>query len=141
MIAEDRHEGYIEKQSPSFHKRWQKRYFVLDNRVLKYYKLQSDFLNAKPPKGVLNFQQIHVEPGFKDLQFKIDLLIMGSTRVFNLKCSDQDSFEVWQKKLRHSINSSIGKLKGLTMSTYQDDISKYFDFWRFLRIDETIFKY
>ena len=38
LTAEDRHEGYMEKQSPSFHKRWQKRYFVLDYKMLKYYK-------------------------------------------------------------------------------------------------------
>ena len=55
LTAEDRQQGIMEKQSPSFHKRWQKRYFVLDNRMLKYYKTEQDFLSSKPPKGVLNF--------------------------------------------------------------------------------------
>jgi len=27
------------------------------------------------------------------------------------------------------------------MNIYKDDISRYFDFWRFLRIDENMFKY
>ena len=66
---------------------------------------------------------------------------MGSKRVFNMRCSDQETFTIWQLKLRHSINSSIGKLKGLTLEQYQDDVSKFFEFWRFLRIDENMFKY
>lgn len=43
---------------------------------------------------------------------------------------------MWQRRLRHSINSSIGKLKQLSLDKYKDDISNWFDFWRFLRIDE-----
>lgn len=38
MTKNDFYEGVIEKQSPSFHKMWQKRYFVLKNRILFYYK-------------------------------------------------------------------------------------------------------
>lgn len=45
----------MEKKSPSFHKIWQKRYFVLDKRVLKYYKNKQDYISRKPPKGVINF--------------------------------------------------------------------------------------
>ena len=39
----DKNQDYMEKKSPSFHKSWQKRYFVLDKRVLKYYKTKNDY--------------------------------------------------------------------------------------------------
>ena len=48
-------QGVLEKQSPSFHKFWQKRYFVLKNRMLFYYKTKADFEENKTSKGVLNF--------------------------------------------------------------------------------------
>jgi hypothetical protein len=52
----------MEKQSPNILKTWQKRYFVLEKRILKYFKSKEEFLAQKPPKGVINFQQIWVEP-------------------------------------------------------------------------------
>jgi len=52
---EDSHKGYLEKQSPSFLKHWQKRYFVLERKMLKYFKNEAEYNNGKPPKGVLNF--------------------------------------------------------------------------------------
>ena len=54
-------------------KRWQKRFFVLEKKVLKYFKTDGDFHMTKLPKGVINFQQIMVKADFKDLQYKIDL--------------------------------------------------------------------
>ena len=36
-------EGYVFKLSPSSLKGWQKRYFVMYENKLKYYKDQSDF--------------------------------------------------------------------------------------------------
>ena len=44
-------------------------------------------------------------------------------------------------KLSHSISESAGFKKQLTMELYQNDISKYFDFWRFLRVPEDGLKY
>ena len=129
----------MEKQSPSFLKRWQKRYFVLSKKMLRYYKSEADYNAGKPPKGVLNFQQIWIEPEFQDLQHKINLKIMGSERIFNLKCSSQDNYMIWQKRLRHSIKSSLGKIKEIRLDKYRDDVSKHFDYWRFLRIDEQSF--
>jgi len=58
--------------------------------MLKYFKSEADYNNLKPPKGVLNFQQIWVELEFKDIQMKIDLKIMGSKRVFNMRCTSQE---------------------------------------------------
>ena len=42
----------------------------------------------------------------------------------------------WRRKLTHTIDRSIGKIKNLHMGLYKDDINRVFDFWRFLRISE-----
>lgn len=64
---------------------------------------------------------------------------MGSNRVFNLRCANDIEYNIWIKKLNYSINSSLGKQKKLTMELYKDDINNWFDFWRFLRINEKNF--
>ena len=38
LTRDDFHEDFMSKQSPGFFKVWQKRYFVMQNRMLKYYK-------------------------------------------------------------------------------------------------------
>lgn len=63
----------MEKQCPSIIKIWQKRYFVLDDTTLKYYKTKSQYMNGLPPKGVLNFQLVGVKHEFNDMQKKISL--------------------------------------------------------------------
>mmetsp|Transcript_2852 Transcript_2852/g.4862 ORF Transcript_2852/g.4862 Transcript_2852/m.4862 type:complete len:162 (+) Transcript_2852:286-771(+) len=138
LSESDFHQGLLEKQSPSFHKLWQKRYFVLSNRLLKYYKSQQDFEAKKPPKGVINFQQVWVDVEFRD-QSKIDLKIVGSNRVFNLRCAEKRDFDTWRYRLNHSISISAGFKKKLSLKFYIEDISKFFDFWRFLRIPEDAF--
>jgi hypothetical protein len=70
------------KKSPALLKVWQKRYFVLNLKTLKYYKNESDYLNKLKPKGTINFNQISAEYAVKDTQLKIDLKIKGETRVF-----------------------------------------------------------
>jgi hypothetical protein len=42
-------------------------------------------------------------------------------------------------KLKHSIFSSNGYKKKLSMNMYIEDMSKFFDYWRFLRIPEDAF--
>lgn len=61
LTNEDFHQGIMEKRSPSFHKRMQKRYFVLRNRMLFYYKSEEHYKENMPIKGVLNFQQVCFE--------------------------------------------------------------------------------
>lgn len=38
ITSDDYQTGIMEKESPNILKTWQKRYFILDKRVLKYYK-------------------------------------------------------------------------------------------------------
>ena len=79
---DDSHMEYLEKQSPSILKLWQKRFFVLGHRMIKYYKTHADFNQGQPPRGVINFEQVCVDYEFKDIQQRIDLKIRGSNRVF-----------------------------------------------------------
>ena len=114
----DTHAGYLEKQQPNFLKSWQRRFWVLENRMLKYYKNDSDYLNKLPPKGVINFEQVSVDLHFTDDLKKINLLIKGCTRTFFLRCSDPDHYKIWKTKLEHSVAKSVGKQKGLSMVSY-----------------------
>lgn len=107
--------------------------------MLKYFKSEQDYKNLKPPKGVINFSQIWVQVDLKETQYKIDLKIMGSNRVFNLRCPNADVYEVWSRKLQYAVNSSLGKIKQLSMEKYKHDINSKFDFWRFLRLEEESF--
>ena len=47
LTENDSHKGWMMKQSPSFLKSWQKRYFVLVAKMLKYYKTQNDYDSKK----------------------------------------------------------------------------------------------
>ena len=51
MMPQDK-EGYLEKYSPAFLVGWQRRFFVLKDGKLKYYKDKSDL---SVPQGVINF--------------------------------------------------------------------------------------
>ena len=55
LTKDDVNEGVLEKQSPSFHKMWQKRYFVLKDRMLFYYKTKQEYEQDKTCKGIINF--------------------------------------------------------------------------------------
>ena len=45
----------------------------------------------------------------------------------------------WKKRLEHSIRSSAGVKKELSLEMYKDEINIVFDFWRYLRISEEAF--
>lgn len=62
LTIDDFHEGYLDKMRPKFtlFTKWQSRYFVLTNRMLKYYKSQEEYFEQKAPKGVINFNQVSV---------------------------------------------------------------------------------
>ena len=129
-------QGIMSKQQPVFPRQWQKRYFVLDTKILKYYKNKSDYDQNKLPKGVLNFNQIWIEGEYIDKDKKINLQMKGSKRVFNLWVAKNDEYGVWKSKLTHSINTSLGTQKQIQMDQYSKDLEENVDFWRFLRISE-----
>jgi len=53
-----------------------------------------------------------------------------------LKALSEDDYVLWQARLKHSIDRSLGKVKETMIDEYQDDINQLFEFWRFLRIPE-----
>lgn len=135
-------EGEVEKQSPKMNlKIWQKRYFVLSHRILRYYKNQRECYENKPPKGIINFQQVLVNYKFQDDKKRIDLQIHGSTRVFELRCSGTHQYQRWVDNLKFSIDSSIGKRMQISLQSYKltQAEEQSFKFWRFLRILEDVF--
>lgn len=59
--------GYMSKRSPSIIQCWQRRFFILTRNRMQYYKTEQDYINKKPPRGILNFQQICIETEYKDI--------------------------------------------------------------------------
>ena len=55
ITDDDFFQGMLQKQQPVFPKQWQRRFFVLDTKILKYYKSKQDYETNKLPKGVINF--------------------------------------------------------------------------------------
>lgn len=80
-----------------------------------------------------------MNPTFNQGELKITLTMDGSTRIFELKAPNMADFLMWQGKLQHAIDLSLGKIKGLSLVDYSDDINQLFEFWRFLRVPENIF--
>ena len=107
--------------------------------MLKYFKNKSEYEKGNPPKGIINFQQVAVLTDFFDETRKINLRIKGSNRVFYLRASNQENYETWKRKITHSVTSSNGVLKDLTIDTYSEDVENSFKFWRFMRISEEAF--
>ena len=103
---------------------------MLGDKKLKYYKSEKHYQSDQFPKGVLNFQQIWIEPIFKQSELKIDLAIVGTTRIFFLKCYTEDEYFIWMKRIKHSIDSSIGKLNKTPLDNTQ------LNYWRYLKMTE-----
>lgn len=59
IVGTESHRGVMQKQCPSFRLLWQNRYFVLKHRMLRYYKTEEDYKRDRPPRGILNFQQVN----------------------------------------------------------------------------------
>lgn len=100
IMEVESHKGIMQKQCPSFKLLWQNRYFVLKHRMLRYYKNEDDYKQGKPPRGILNFQQVNFE--FESRMSSgtayFALKPTGCNRVFNLKCSTSDA-DTWEEAI------------------------------------------
>ena len=56
LSASERYQEHMSKKGFNFPQLWAKRYFVLNDRILKYYKTKKDYESGKEPRGALNFQ-------------------------------------------------------------------------------------
>ena len=74
---------------------WQKRYFVLKDRVFYYYKSKADYYSNKTCKGVINFQQICVSGLYNQSDLRITITLDGSTRMFVLRAPNLQEFTTW----------------------------------------------
>uniref|UniRef100_A0A3Q3AXC1 Oxysterol-binding protein n=1 Tax=Kryptolebias marmoratus TaxID=37003 RepID=A0A3Q3AXC1_KRYMA len=92
----DKHEGFMLKKRKWPLKGWHKRFFVLDNGILKYSKSPLDI-----QKGKLHGS---IDVGLSVMSIKkrarrIDL--DTEEHIYHLKVKSQDIFDAWVSKLRH----------------------------------------
>ncbi|KAH0510976.1 Oxysterol-binding protein-related protein 6 [Microtus ochrogaster] len=92
----DRHEGFMLKKRKWPLKGWHKRFFVLDNGLLKYSKAPLDIQKGKVHGSIdvgLSVMSI------KKKARRIDL--DTEEHIYHLKVKSQDWFDAWVSKLRH----------------------------------------
>lgn len=117
---------------------WQKRYFVLFEHKLKYWKNLNEFMHRKHPKGILDFTKAQVEVIGNPKNNNIDLRILGCDRVFHLKSSQHEVFKSWEEALKtttqkyNEMQNEMNNKRGKIIS----EIEFAVDFWRFDMIDE-----
>uniref|UniRef100_A0A670I3N0 Oxysterol-binding protein n=1 Tax=Podarcis muralis TaxID=64176 RepID=A0A670I3N0_PODMU len=90
----DKHEGFMLKKRKWPLKGWHKRFFVLDNGMLKY------------SKSPIDVRKVHgsIDVGLSVMSIKkkarrIDL--DTEEHIYHLKVKSQDSFDAWVSRLRH----------------------------------------
>ncbi|XP_039195302.1 oxysterol-binding protein-related protein 6 isoform X7 [Crotalus tigris] len=92
----DKHEGFMLKKRKWPLKGWHKRFFVLDNGMLKYSKSPIDTQKGKVHGSIdvgLSVMSI------KKKARRIDL--DTEEHIYHLKVKSQDTFDAWVSKLRH----------------------------------------
>lgn len=92
----DKHEGFMLKKRKWPLKGWHKRFFVLDNGLLKYSKAPLDIQKGKVHGSIdvgLSVMSI------KKKARRIDL--DTEEHIYHLKVKSQDWFDAWVSKLRH----------------------------------------
>lgn len=119
------------KYSPSIWAGWQKRYFVLKDRKLKYFKSNSSE-HMKVPLGVINFDHFRCwcEPMVEDKNLQFSIGITGvDKRQFIFKAATESESMAWQKELRRHIDNSAGfqqnkSAKGIDKPWRFDNVSE-----------------
>ena len=101
-------EGELYKLSPNTFRGWQRRYFVLSNTTLKYYKSLKHCLDGKHPKGVISFQHIKVDLKREKKERQFSLTLQGCKRVFYFRAVKASDYELWVNSLTSVIMQSDG---------------------------------
>jgi hypothetical protein len=91
--------------------------------MLFYYKTKADYDQLKTCKGVINFQQIGVAATYSPSEQRLKLTLDGSKRCFDLKFLSDSDYNYWVQKVNHCIDRSMGRLKGLSLMDYTDDVN------------------
>ena len=124
--------GWLHKKSPSIFKSWQRRYFILYNKKLKYYK------NAKEGRylGIIDFDlvSVQVESVPRENPTNVVLSVAGHRRQFVLRGSCTNDVREWTQTILRHILLSEGNRKLLRA------ISTDNKFWKYDRISESQFR-
>lgn len=124
--------GWLYKKSPSIFRSWQKRYFILYNKKLKYYK------NTKEGRylGIINFDlvSVQVESIPRDNPINIVISLAGHSREFILRAIDSSDAREWTQAILRHILLSEGNRKLLRA------VSTDNKFWKYDRISENQFR-
>ncbi|KAF3843229.1 hypothetical protein F7725_002078 [Dissostichus mawsoni] len=92
----DKHEGFMLKKRKWPLKGWHKRFFVLDNGILKYSKTPIDIQRGKLHGSIdVGLSVMSIPPRAR----RIDL--DTEEHIYHLKVKSQDIFDAWVSKLRH----------------------------------------
>jgi hypothetical protein len=118
--------GWLLKKTTGIFTRWQRKFFVLRDRKLSYYKDESCSLL----EGTINFDLVSVEVEVLKPSNPVEFCItpIGGNRNFCLKAGSSDELRVWAVNLYKHIKGSLGKQQALSAVTVQKQ------WWKFDRI-------
>ena len=125
--------GWLLKRTGNPFKKWQRRYFVLKSKKLRYYHKETD----TKPAGSLNFDLITVSlqltlhpTGHSELV----LQPLCSQRRFRLQADNSKDLEAWAVSVNEHISASQGRLTNVM------SVSRTSKFWRWDRITNGHFR-
>jgi len=106
----DTYSGYLWKQSSSMKKDWKRRWFVLTDGELAYYRSSSSSSDTPPEREfVVNTMLCKVrERSDHDYRFVFEL-ISPSRRVYVLQAQSQEAFIAWTSVLRNQVHRLLRK--------------------------------
>ena len=120
--------GWLKKRSTGVFKRWQWRFFVLRDKVLKYFHDLSKTL----PAAVINFEQVDTDLE-RISSTELLIVLSNSKRKFHVKAKPQDIAR-WVEALKPHIQCSLGKLEK------RSSLSLKKNFWKYSYISEKQFR-
>jgi len=118
--------GWLYKKTTGLASHWVRRYFVLENKELRYFYNEEE---AKPA-GFINFDLVTIETEVKGRKFKLKAL--GSKRVFKLRAGTPQAALDWIYSISLHLQESNGRKIILP-------IAKKKNFWKFDRVSEPQF--
>lgn len=124
--------GWLLKRTSNPFKKWQRRYFVLKYKKLRYYHKETD----SKPAGSFNFDLISVNLQLirQDGEMELVLQPLCSNRKFRLRAEDGTGLEDWAVRISEHISASDGRFTNVM------SISRTSKFWRWDRITNAQFK-
>jgi len=86
--------GYLSKKSPNLLGLYQRRFFVLADSELLYFKCEDDYNNKRKPKGEISCKEIPIPKGL-ELYNKDEVLLKAHGRIYQLKATNYVEASAW----------------------------------------------